>query len=176
MFFSKTNKTTNNVFFFLTYIKIWFVSSDCWIRIKNKKFNLVINESERVTKVYIIAASGPLSSESYVLFALVLWSRLTFCLDCSYTIKKVCGQLNIKERLGSSQLHFFLILRLLPVESEEGCNPFPRGMLYSCKNFLTSLVVFDLVEVLSFSFDAIVDPASFFDHIHEVLVWNDFCE
>lgn len=76
----------------------------------------------------------------------------------------------------ASQLHFFHIPRFLPVESEEGCNPFPRGMLYSSKNFLTSLVVFDLVEVLSFSFDAIVDTASFFDHIHEDLVGDDSCE
>ena len=49
-------------------------------------------------------------------------------------------------------------------------------MPYSSKYFITSLIVFDLVEVLSFSFDAIVYPASFFDHIHEDLVGDDSCE
>ena len=75
-----------------------------------------------------------------------------------------------------SKLHFFRIPRFLPVEGEEGSNPFPRGMSNACKDFFASLVILDLVEVFCFSFNDVVDSSSFFDHIHEDLVGDDSSE
>lgn len=72
-----------------------------------------------------------------------------------------------------SSTDFFSIPRFLPVEGEECSNPFSRGMLNACKDFFVSFVILDLVEVFSFSFNDVVDAASFFDHIHEDLVGDD---
>ena len=82
----------------------------------------------------------------------------------------------LSRNLVDSSTDFFSIPRFLPVEREECCNPFPRGMPEACKDFFVSFVILDLVEVFSFSFDDIVDASSFFDHIHEDLVRDDSSE
>ena len=60
--------------------------------------------------------------------------------------------------------------RLLPVEGWEWCKPLSRRVFHAGEDFVSSLIIPYVIEEPFLRLDFILDSASFFDQLHEVLV------